>query len=106
MAYPPLGAALIVFGDQAQKDDPSGVLAAVRDAGFGAIECGPDFFGPEPAAVCELLRSYGLRLASLHGGLDLDIEQCWRILEMAGSQDLMLLGDRQLYDGRRGSLPA
>ncbi len=83
---------MIVFGDQAQQD-PASVLAAVRDAGFGAIECGPDFFAPDLAARHELVQSYGLRLASIHGNLaDIDLDLAWRVLEATGCQDLCFSG--------------
>ncbi|MFH1084589.1 MAG: sugar phosphate isomerase/epimerase [Chloroflexota bacterium] len=103
MAYPPLGAQLIVFGQQIDiHTHTAEVLDAIAGAGFGAIEAGVDFHAEDPATWKAELDARGLRMAGLHGGLDQDLEQTLRLLEAYGAHDLCIssLGgwENVLYD--------
>jgi sugar phosphate isomerase/epimerase len=93
MAYPPLGAQLIVFGKQMDLDQETArVLDAVQAAGFGAIECGVGLHSQDRDELKEMLAQRGLRIAGLHGGLDMDLDETLRVMEQLDTRDLCISG--------------
>lgn len=93
MTYPPLGAQLIVFGSQMDLEQHiETVLEAVRTAGFEAVEFGVNLRASDPQDLKTLLDRQGLRVAGLHGGLDLDLDSTFKLMELYGAQDLCISG--------------
>src|SRR5919204_282948 len=64
------------------RDDlipPDRMLETVRDLGYTGIELGPPgYFGDDPEAVGELLRSYDLELVGAFAPLRIDDEEGFR----------------------------
>jgi len=93
MAYPPLGAQLIVFSRQVNLDERiEDVLDAVAQAGFGAIECGVTTGAEDPRRFRALLDSKGLRVAGMHGALAQDVDQTLRLAEAYDARDVCISG--------------
>ncbi|NLV73251.1 MAG: sugar phosphate isomerase/epimerase [Chloroflexi bacterium] len=93
MSTPALAAQLIVFSSQvdleAQMDQ---VLAGVHAAGFEAIECGSNQFAEAPEAFVKLLEKHQLRVAGLHGGLNLEPDVVMRLLDHYQANELCISG--------------
>jgi len=93
MAYPPLAAQLIVFSGQTDlEQNTESVLDAVSEAGFAAVEFGTSLRASDPQRLKAMLDSKGLRVAGLHGGLDLDLDVTFRLMDAYGTQDLCISG--------------
>ncbi len=93
MAYPPLGAQLIVFSGQTDiEKNAEEVLGAVAAAGFGAIECGTAYFIDRPEVLVETLCRYDLKVAGLHGGVSIDLEATLRLAELYDTRDICISG--------------
>lgn len=91
MAFPPLGVQLIIFHTQMDVEpNVAQVLDAVKAAGFEAIECGVTMYAHNPGAFKEMLEARGLRVAGFHGGLDQDLDQTLRLMEIYGAHDLCI----------------
>lgn len=67
MAQPRIGIQLIIYG-QRTRDDLSGVLREVKEAGFEGIETGNLFQMASPERVKSLLADTGLVVAGMHTG--------------------------------------
>lgn len=89
MAYPPLCAQLIVFSRQIDVGRHiEHVLDAVKDAGFGAIECAAGIGGDDPRGFARLLTHKGIKIASFHGGVSTDLSETFRMADIYGVRDL------------------
>ena len=93
MAYPPLGAQLIVFSGQMDlEQNTETALEAIKTAGFEAVEFGVNLHANDPQGLKTLLDRQGLRVAGLHGGLDLDLDSTFKLMELYGTRDLCVSG--------------
>ncbi|MHB1295250.1 MAG: sugar phosphate isomerase/epimerase family protein [Anaerolineae bacterium] len=93
MAYPPLGAQLIVFSRQpAFSSSPEAMLDAVKAAGFGAVECGLTIHPDGPARSKALLDARGLKVAGVHSGIELDRDETFRAMDVLQTRDLCISG--------------
>jgi sugar phosphate isomerase/epimerase len=93
MPYPPLGAQLIVFSQQADLErDTEAVLDAVKAAGFGAIEIGVDLHASDPEAFKAMLGKRRIKVAGAHGGVEQDLDTAFKIMEAYDTRDLCISG--------------
>jgi sugar phosphate isomerase/epimerase len=86
-----IGVQLIVWGERVRQDR-AGVLAEVAQAGFDAVEMGPQ---ADAEAALEDLRRHGLRVVASHAnvaGLERDLDQHLRWLERTGARLLACSG--------------
>ncbi|MHB0859449.1 MAG: sugar phosphate isomerase/epimerase family protein [Anaerolineae bacterium] len=93
MAYPPLGAQLIVFSQQpAYAGNPEAMLDAVMVAGFGAVECGLTIHPDGPERSKALLDARGLKVTGVHSGVEINRDEAFRAMEILQTRDLCISG--------------